>query len=82
MKSLLEIEQAIARLPKKSQRQLVRDIPVLCAEVFPTDGWEAILADATPRPGFASLLDKLDAEYKSSPEKFAAVNEDSLSERK
>jgi hypothetical protein len=70
MKSLLEIEQAIARLPKKSQRQLVRDIPVLCAEVFPTDGWEAILADATPRPGFASLLDKL------------AVNEDSLSERK
>jgi len=81
VKSLMEIEKAIAGLPKKSQRQLVRDIPAICPEVFPSDGWDSILADTTPRPGLSSLLDQLDAEYKSGPEKFAALNEDTLSER-
>ena len=80
MKSLVEIEKAIARLPKKSQQQLLRDMPSLCPEAFPTDGWDAILADATPRPGLSSLLDQLDAEYKANPKKFAELNEESLAE--
>ena len=81
MKSLLEIEKAIARLPKKSRLQLVRDIPAICADVFPAAGWDSILASSTPRPSLISLLDDLDAEYRSNPEAFAVLNEDSLAER-
>lgn len=82
MKSLLEIEQAIAKLPKKFQRQLVRDIPGICPDAFPARGWKTILNDAVPRAGLSFLLDDLDAAYKSNPGKFPALNEDSLSERK
>ncbi|HEX3624412.1 MAG TPA: hypothetical protein VH280_03195 [Verrucomicrobiae bacterium] len=63
MKSLLEIEEAIAKLPAKARRQLVKDIPALCPNEFPTDGWDAILNDPTPRPALSSLLDKLDDEF-------------------
>lgn len=76
MKSLGEIEAAIAKLPKESQQQLLRDMPTLCPTAFPVDGWDAILADATPRPALSSLLDRLDSEYRQRPEKFLAVNED------
>lgn len=78
MKSLLEIEDAIARLPKESQQQLFRDLPSLCPDVFPADGWDAILADPTPRPTLSSLLDQLEADYSQKPAKFMAVNEDTL----
>lgn len=67
MKSLLEIEEAIAKLPAKARRQLVQDIPALCPGEFPADGWDAILNDAAPRPAFSSLPDKLDAEYAQNP---------------
>ena len=70
MKSLLEIEEAIARLPSESRRQLVQDIPALCPGEFPADGWNAILRDTAPRPELTKLLDKLDAEYPQKPEKF------------
>jgi hypothetical protein len=63
MKSLLEIEEAIAKLPLKARRQLVQDIPALCPGEFPADGWDAILNDPAPRSALTSLLDKLDAEY-------------------
>jgi hypothetical protein len=82
MKSLQEIEEAIARLPAESRRQLVRDLPALCPEAFPAGGWEAILRDTTPRPGLKSLLDKLDAERHQKPENFLTLNEDSLGEKK
>ena len=62
VKPLLEIEEAIVKLPAKARRQLVHDIPALCPDEFPADGWDAILQDVTPRPGLTSLLDKLDAE--------------------
>src|ERR1700722_14979867 len=45
VKSLLEIEEAIAKLPAKDRKQLVRDIPALCSKEFPKGGWDAILAD-------------------------------------
>ena len=80
MKSLWEIEEAIARLPKESQQQLLRDMPALCPAVFPADGWDAILADVTPRPALSSLLDQLDAEYRQQSGKHLAVNEDTLRE--
>lgn len=63
MRTLPEIEEAIARLPAEAQRQLVKDIPALCPSAFPAAGWEAILHDETPRPALSSLLDRLDAEY-------------------
>lgn len=78
MKSLGEIEAAIAKLPKESQQQLLRDMPTLCPAVFPADGWDAILADATPRPALSSLLDQLAGEYRQQPDKFLAVSEDTL----
>jgi hypothetical protein len=82
VKSLSEIEAAIAQLPSKAQRQLIKDIPTLCPRVFPADGWDAILAEATPRPALSSLLDRLDAEYQQRSEKFLAVNESSLRKRR
>jgi hypothetical protein len=48
VKSLLEIEEAIAKLSAKARRQLLRDIPALCPDEFPADGWGAILNDAAP----------------------------------
>lgn len=78
MKSLQEIEAAIARLPKESQQQLLSDMPALCPAVFPADGWDVILADATPRPALTVLLDQMDGEYRQQPEKFLAVSEETL----
>jgi len=82
VKSLQEIEEAIARLPAKARRQLVRDIPALCPDAFPPDGWDAILHDDTPRPALASLLDKLDAEYPQKPGSFLTLNDKSLRSKK
>jgi hypothetical protein len=82
VKSLQEIEEAIAGLPAKARRQLVHDIPALCPDAFPADGWDAILHDATPRPALTSLLDKLDAEYQQKPESFLALNDKSLRSKK
>jgi hypothetical protein len=63
VKTLLEIEAAIAELAPKARRQLVQDIPALCPDAFPADGWDAVLRDPAPRLALTSLLDKLDAEY-------------------
>jgi hypothetical protein len=82
VKSLQEIEEAIARLPADARRQLVQDLPALCPDAFPADGWEAILRDHTPRPALTSLLDKLDAERRQKPEGFLTLNEDSLGDKK
>ncbi len=82
MKSLWEIEDAIAKLPKESQQQLFRDMPALCPDVFPADGWDAILADPTPRPALTSLIDQLEADYRQQPAKFLAVNENTLGDGK
>jgi len=78
MKSLLEIEEAIAKLPEKARRQLVQDIPALCPGEFPADGWDTILNDPAPRPTLSALLDKLDAEHLQSPENFLVLNDKSL----
>ena len=48
----------------------MQDIPALCPDAFPADGWDAILRDSAPRPALTSLLDKLDAEYPQKPENF------------
>ena len=82
VKSLQEIEEAIAKLPVKARRQLVQDIPALCPDVFPADGWDAILRDDAPRPALSSLLDKLDAKYPESPGSFLALNDKSLRSKK
>lgn len=82
MRTLPEIEAAIARLPAEAQRQLVKDIPALCPSAFPVTGWDAILQDKTPRPALSALLDQLDAEYAQAPDNFALVNEESLREKK
>ncbi len=82
VKSLLEIEEAIAKLPAKARRQLVQDIPALCPGEFPADGWDAILNDATPRPALSSFLDKLDAEHSQSPESFLILNDKTLRNKK
>jgi hypothetical protein len=82
VKSLLEIEEAIARLPSDARRQLVQDMPALCPDAFPADGWDTILRDPTPRPGLASQLDKLDVEYQQKPDSFLTLNEDSLRGKK
>ena len=78
VKSLLEIEEAIAKLPAKARRQLVQDIPALCPGEFPEDGWDAILNDAGPRQALTTLLDKLDAEHSQAPENFLVLNDKSL----
>lgn len=78
MKSLGEIEDAIVRLPPEAQQQLLRDMPALCPAAFPADGWDAILADTSPRPALSTLLDQLESEYQQKPARFLAVNEDSL----
>jgi len=82
MKSLLEIEEAIAKLPAKARRQLVKDIPALCPGEFPADGWDTILNDESPRPALSSLLDDLDAEHSQSPGQFLVMNEKSLRNKK
>ena len=82
VKSLQEIEEAIIRLPLEARRQLVQDIPALCPDAFPPDGWEAILQDNTPRPALKSLLDQLDIEYQQKPENFLALNDKSLRDKK
>jgi hypothetical protein len=82
VKSLLEIEEAIAKLPPKARRQLVQDIPALCPNEFPADGWDAILCDDTPRPALTSLLDNLDAEHSQNPENFLVLNDKSLRSKK
>jgi hypothetical protein len=82
LKSLEEIEEAISKLPSKARRQLVQDIPALCPDAFPPDGWDAILNDQTPRPALSSLLDKLDAQYQQKPENFLTLNDKSLRNKK
>jgi hypothetical protein len=82
VKSLQEIEEAIARLPAKARRQLVKDIPALCPGEFPADGWDAILNDISPRPAFSSLLDDLDEEHSQAPENFLVMNDKSLRGKK
>ncbi|HEV2694339.1 MAG TPA: hypothetical protein VG347_15710 [Verrucomicrobiae bacterium] len=82
MKSLLEIEEAIAKLPAKARRQLVQDIPALCPGEFPADGWDAILNTSASRPALTSLLDKLDAEQSQTPENFLVMNDKSLRGKK
>ena len=82
VKSLLEIEEAIAKLPSKARRQLVQDIPALCPDAFPADGWDAILHDPAPRPALTSLLDKLDVEYQQKSENFLTLNDKSLRGKK
>lgn len=82
VKSLLEIEEAIARLPVQSRRQLVRDLPALCPDAFPADGWESILRDDVPRPALTSLLDQLDAGYPQSRDDFLTLNEKTLRSKK
>ncbi|HUA68708.1 MAG TPA: hypothetical protein VMA13_09185 [Candidatus Saccharimonadales bacterium] len=82
MKSLQEIEEAIAKLPPQARRQLVKDIPALCPDEFPADGWDAILRDPTPRPALTSLLDKLDAEYQQKSENFLTLNDKTLRNKK
>lgn len=82
MKSLQEIEEAIVQLPLEARRQLVRDIPNLCPDAFPPDGWDAILRDEAPRPALSSLLDDLDAEHSQSPENFLILNDKSLRDKK
>ena len=82
VKSLQEIEEAIAKLPAKARRQLVRDIPALCPDAFSVDGWDAILRDATPRPALTAALDKLDADYPQKPESFLTLNKKSLRSKK
>lgn len=81
MRTLLEIEEAISRLPAAAQAQLIQDIPALCPDAFPRDGWTAVLADLAPRAGFSELLDQVDAEYRQAPERFPVLNEDSLREK-
>ncbi|HTA94861.1 MAG TPA: hypothetical protein VK769_01930 [Verrucomicrobiae bacterium] len=80
--SLLEIEEAIAKLPSKSRRQLVQDIPALCPDAFPADGWDVILNDNAPRPALTSLLDKLDASYAQKSESYLMLNDKSLRHKK
>ena len=82
MKSLQEIEEAIVQLSPDARQQLVRDMPSLCPDAFPPDGWEAILRDSAPRPGVSSLLDQLDAEYQQKPENFLTLNDKSLRDKK
>jgi len=82
VKSLQEVEEAIARLPADARRQLVLDMPALCPDAFPADGWETILSDNAPRPGISSLLDQLDAEYQQKPENFLTLNGKSLRDKK
>jgi hypothetical protein len=82
MKSLQEIEDAIAKLPAKARRQLVKDIPTLCPGEFPADGWDAILNNTTPRPALSALLDDLDGNYSQSPDNFLALNDKSLRSKK
>lgn len=82
MKSLLEIEEAITKLPSKARRQLVQDIPALCPDAFPAGGWDIILHDDAPRPALTSLLDKLDAEHQQKPESFLTLNDKSLRGKK
>ena len=82
MKTLLEIEEAIAKLPVKARRQLVQDIPALCPDAFPADGWDAILHDSAPRKSLSTHLDKLDAEYLQKPESFFTLNDKSLRPKK
>ena len=81
MRTLLEIEEAISRLPPESQAQLIKDIPALCPAAFHRDGWAEILEDAAPRAGFSELLDQVDAEYRQAPEQFPVLNEDRLREK-
>ena len=81
MKSLLEIEEAIAELPSDARRQLVHDLPALCPDAFPADGWDTLLGESTSRPSLTSLIDQLDATYAQSPESFLALNDKSLSRK-
>jgi hypothetical protein len=81
MQTLWEIEAAIARLPVESRRQLVRDLPALCPDAFPPDGWEAILNDPAPRPSLSVLLDTLDAEFPKNRGNYLELNEKSLRKR-
>ena len=81
MRTLLEIEKAITRLPSDAQLQLIKDIPALCPDAFPRDVWDTVLQDATPRPAFSRFLDQVDVEYSHATERFPVLNEDSLSEQ-
>jgi hypothetical protein len=82
MRTLLEIEEAIMRLPSEVQLQLIKDIPALCPDAFPRDGWAKILGDSVPRPAFSQMLDQIDSEYRHAPERFPILNEDSLEDKK
>lgn len=64
-----------AKLMVESHRQLVQDIPTLCLNESPVDGWDAILRDEAPRPALMSLLDQLDAGHSQNLENYQELND-------
>lgn len=79
METLMEIEAAIVRLPAADRRQLLRDLPALCPDAEPLEGWDALLQSEVPRPALSALVDHLDAAYPAHRENFLSLNEASLS---
>jgi hypothetical protein len=69
-------------LSSDQRRQLVSDMPALCPEVFPADGWTGILSNDAPRPALTSLLDQLDAEQRQDEARFPTMDENSLRAKK
>ena len=75
MSTLQEIESAIRSLSAEDRQRLAQDLPGLLSEVDGDAAWERIIRDPRPRPAFAALVDKLEAEFQRNPNVFPEIKD-------
>lgn len=75
MSTVKEIEAAIRSLAPAQREQLVKDLPGLLPELDGDAAWEKIIRDACPRPGFTTLLNEVQTEYRRDPKAFPEITE-------
>ncbi len=81
MSTVQEIEAAIRSLAPAQREELVKDLPGLLPELDGDAAWEKIIRDARPRPGFTTLLNEVQAEYRRAPKTFPEIKESNFDQR-
>ena len=75
MSTAYEIEAAIRMLSPVEREKLIKDLPVLLAELDGDMAWNRIAGDSRTRPGLTALLDQVEADYKKNPAAFPEIKD-------
>lgn len=67
MRTAQDIAAAIRSLPPAERAKLVSALPALLPELDGDAAWARIAGDPTPRPGFTTQVNEIEAEYRRDP---------------